>query len=47
MDKIIMSRKEIEQVSIFILLESEEITQIAAAKKLNISTRWLREKYKR
>lgn len=47
MDKLIMSRKEREQLNVFQRLEAREITQAAAALMLNISDRWIREKLKR
>ena len=47
MDKLIMSRKEIEQAKVFERLKNRELTQVAAAKKLRLSPRWVREKLKR
>jgi len=42
-----LSMKEIDQLVIFRKLESGEMTQVAAAKVLGFSTRWVRKKYKR
>jgi hypothetical protein len=47
MDKFIMSKKELKQVVVFSELEIGKITQIEAARRLNITERWVREKYKR
>lgn len=47
MDKLIMSRKEREQLKVFEKLAAGEITQAAAAQMLKISTRWARKKLKR
>ena len=47
MDKLIMSRKEREQLTVFKRLAAGEITQVAAAQSLRISTRWIRKKYQR
>ena len=42
-----LSMKEIDQLVIFRKLGSGEMTQVAAAKALGFSTRWVRKKYKR
>jgi len=47
MGKLIMSKKEREQLIVFKRLNYGEITQIAAAQMLNISDRWVRKKLKR
>ncbi len=47
MDKLTMSRKEREQITVFKKLKSGEITQNIAAEMLTISERWVREKLKR
>ena len=47
MDKLIMNRKEREQLSIFKQLKLGEINQGLAAMKLGFTTRWVREKFKR
>ena len=47
MGNIIMSRKEIEQVSVFEKLKNDEISQKMAGKLLKLSPRWIREKLKR
>jgi len=39
--------KGIDQLVIFRKLESGEMTQVAAAKALGFSTRWVHKKYKR
>jgi len=44
---LIMSQKEREQLKVFEKLAAAEITQIAAAKMLKLSTRWVRKKLKR
>jgi len=47
MDKLIMSRKEREQLKVFGKLASKEITQAAAAQMLNMGERGVRKKFKR
>ena len=47
MDKLIMSRKEREQLTVFKKIEDGEITQTTAAQMLNISDRWVRKKLQR
>lgn len=47
MDKLIMSRTEREQLTVFEKLKMKEITQIAAAQMLSISDRWIRKKLRR
>ena len=47
MEKLIMSKKEREQLSVFKKLNCGEITQVAAAQMLDISDRWVRKKLKR
>lgn len=42
-----MSKKELEQHIVFEKLKNSEITQNVAAKKLGVTTRWVREKLKR
>ena len=39
MDKLIMSKKEMEQVKVFELLKMNELSQQAAAIRLNMTTR--------
>lgn len=47
MDKLIMSRKEREQISVFEKLITGEMTQAAAGQMLGLSERWIRKKVKR
>jgi len=47
MEHLIMNRKEREQLIIFEKLKNREISQIEAAFKLKMSTRWVRKKIKR
>ena len=47
MDKLIMSKKEREQLTVFNKLNTGEITQVIAAQMLNLSVRWTRKKFKR
>jgi hypothetical protein len=47
MDKLIMSRKEREQLKVFEKLEAGEITQVIAGQMLNMSDRNIRKKIKR
>jgi transposase len=47
MDKIIMSRKEREQLKVFEKLVAGDLTQKAAGQMLNVSDRWIRTKLKR
>jgi transposase len=47
MDKLIMSRKEREQLKVFEKLEAREITQLVAGQMLNMSDRNVRKKFKR
>lgn len=47
MDKLIMSRKEREQLGVFKKLVAGEMTQATAAQVLQISERWVRKKLKR
>ena len=47
MGKLIMSKKEREHLKVFEKLEADELTQVAAAKMLKLSTRWVRKKLKR
>ena len=47
MDKLIMSKKEREQIVIFKRVQAGEISQKVAAQSLNISERWVRKKLKR
>lgn len=42
-----MSKKELEQVKVFERLKNKEITQEIAGKILNITSRWVRTKFKR
>jgi hypothetical protein len=47
MRKLIMSRKEMEQIKVFERLKRNEITQVLASHLLKVSTRWVRKKFKR
>jgi len=47
MDKLIMSRKEREQLKVFEKLVAREITQVVASQMLNVSDRCIRKKLKR
>ena len=47
MGKITFSRKEMDQISVFESLIAGSITQKVASKMLKMSTRWVREKFKR
>jgi transposase len=47
MEHLIMSKKEREQLLVFEKLKKGEITQVEAAFKLEISTRWVRSKIQR
>lgn len=47
MDHIIMSKKERTQLIVFEKLKNKEITQVVAACQLNITARWVRDKFKR
>jgi transposase len=47
MEHFIMSRKERTQLIVFEKLKNGEISQVEAANRLKMSTRWLREKLKR
>ena len=47
MDKLIMSRKEREQLKVFEKLVAGEITQAVASQMLDVSERWVRKKLKR
>lgn len=47
MRKITFSRKEMDQLSVFECLKRGELTQKQAARKLKVSDRWVRTKYKR
>lgn len=47
MGKLIMSNKEREQLVVFKKLQNSEISRSVAAKLLDISVRWLRDKYNR
>ncbi len=47
MDKLIMSRKEREQLKVFEKLAAGEISQAAAGQMLNMTDRWIRKKLKR
>ena len=44
---ITMNRSEREQLIVLNQLKTDEITQVEAALKLRLSTRWVREKFKR
>lgn len=44
MDKLIMSKKEREQLIVFKQLKARQITQKVAAQLLDISVRWVRKK---
>ena len=47
MGKLVMSKKEREQLKVFEKLAANEITQIASAQMLKVSSRWVRKKLKR
>jgi transposase InsO family protein len=47
MGKLIMSNKEREQLVVFKKLQNSEISRTVAARLLDISVRWLRDKYNR
>ena len=47
MEKINMNHKEQEQIKVFEQVEQGKMTKIAASRRLGITDRWVRTKFKR